>query len=104
MDSESGNISPLETLLASLGGCMGVYVRLFQKRSGMEEGGFTINLSADLSKEKPSQFNIIKAEVVISGRELTEEQKDKLLKYVRSCPVHNTITSGPEIEISVKRQ
>ena len=94
-------LTPVETLLASLGACMAYYINIFKKRNGLEANDFTVSISSELSKNRPFQLNDISVNLTISGVILDEEKKGTLIKYLTSCPVHNTLKSDPSIHISI---
>ena len=58
-DPKGNGPSPSGTLLASLGACIGVYVRRYFKGTNLELGEFSVKVEADFSKEKPISFKEI---------------------------------------------
>lgn len=101
VDTKGNGMAPLETFLASLGTCMGYYLRLFADKNSVPLGGAVIRLSASLVRERPLRFQHIAVEVDTKGCMLDEGQKKSLTVYLRSCPVHNTLKGDPEISINI---
>ena len=54
-----------------------------------------------LTHEKVERQDVFHKTVVIVGDDLTEEQKDKLIKVAAKCPVHKTLTSDVSIETTL---
>jgi len=101
IDTEGSGITPPATLLASLGSCIGVYLRKYAEGAKLDLGSFSIDLQAELSREKPVSFREIKVVVTCDGARLDEHRKKALAAFIKNCPVHNTLRSGPQIEITI---
>ncbi|MDD5492815.1 MAG: OsmC family protein [bacterium] len=102
IDGKSGAISPLDTLLAALGACAGVYIRKFAESTKLSLENFIVRVEADLTDKAPYQFNEIKIDIDLQGITLDEGKKESLLRFVRNCPVHQTLKANPEMLISIK--
>ena len=100
-DPKGEGITPSAALLASLGGCIGVYINRYVEGAKLSSGGFRITVDAEFSKEKPVSFREIKVSVDLKGLQIDERRKEALLRFVRNCPVHNTLKSNPAVEISL---
>ena len=101
IDTEGHGVTPPDTLLASLASCIGVYIRKYADGMKISIPGFKINISAELEKEKPVCFKVIKASIALSGIELDDKKKESLLRFIKNCPVHNTLKSMPLIEATI---
>ena len=96
--------SPYELLLASLGACTSMTLRLYAQRKGIDLRGITVRLKhlrihADDCTEcetKNGFLDRIDREIELTGN-LDEAQKQRLLEIAERCPVHRTLTS--EIKI-----
>lgn len=62
---------------------------------------FSINVEAEFSKEAPVAFRNIKISLDFKGLSLRPEQKNRLLEFIKNCPVHNTLENPPQIDIFV---
>lgn len=94
-------VSPPDTLLASLGSCIGVYIRKYAQGSGLVLKNFNITVEADFNKELPVCFKEIKVYIDFKGIEIDERRKKALIDFIKNCPVHNTLKNSPHIEVSI---
>ena len=100
--------SPYELLLAALGACKVITVRMFAKRKGWPLRGVQLNLShAKVHAEDcancdraDSLIDQIDVEIKLQG-ELSAEQRERLLTIAERCPVHRTLTS--QVQIRTRR-
>jgi len=101
VDTKGKGVTPPDALLASVGTCLGVYMRKYAEGAGLDLGGFTISVSAEFAKD-PVCFRVINVELDLKGLKLDERRIKGILAFLRNCPVHNTLKSNPEISINVK--
>lgn len=101
MEGKAG-ITPLDTLLASLGSCVGVYIRKYCEGAKISLNEFSIDVSADLAREKPASFRKINVTIDLKGPAFSEVKRKALLDFVRNCPVHTTLGVEPQVEIAIK--
>ncbi|HOX54404.1 MAG TPA: OsmC family protein [Candidatus Omnitrophota bacterium] len=95
-------ISPPDTLLASLGTCLGVYIRKYFEGAKIPVPGFEVIVSADFSEEKPACFRSVDVSVDLKGAKLDQRRIDAMLSFIKNCPVHNTLKQNPKIDITIK--
>lgn len=101
IDASGNGISPPDALLASLGSCIGVYIRKYAEGARLDLSGFSITVKAEFSKAAPFGFQSIGVSVDLKGAGLDERRRNALLQFIRNCPVHNTLKGSPEIEINL---
>ncbi len=101
IDVDDRGISPPAALLASLGSCIGVYLRKYAEGSKLAINGFVINISAELTKETPHCFKLINVEIDLKGLQLDQRRRDSLLAFIKNCPVHNTLKAGPQLQMRI---
>jgi len=98
---------PYDLLLAALGACVTMTVRMYADRKGWDLEEIKVNLAqsrvyAEDCEDCESQdgyVHVIEKKVEFVG-ELTEEQRQRLLIIADKCPVHKTLTN--EIKIHTK--
>ncbi|HKX12530.1 MAG TPA: OsmC family protein [bacterium] len=97
--------NPYDLLLASLGACSSMTLRLYADRKGWELRGIEIKLHHEKVHlkdcqdcENPnSKLDIIHREIKLIGN-LNEEQRQRLLEIADRCPVARTLQSEIRIE------
>ncbi|MDR3477679.1 MAG: OsmC family protein [Gammaproteobacteria bacterium] len=100
--------SPYDFLLAALGTCTSMTVRMYAdfKKIPLDSIHVTLNYEKIHAKdcvdcENPSaKIDHIDRKIELRGN-LTDEQRAKLLEIANKCPVHRTLTSKIEIETSL---
>ena len=95
-------VTPPDTLLASLGTCVGVYIRKYVEGAKLALPEFNISVEADYDKAGPLCFRKINVNVDLKGLKFDERRLGAMLGFVKNCPVHNTMKNNPEIEIKMK--
>lgn len=101
VDIKGEGCTPPDTLLASLGSCIGVYIRKYAEGSKIAIPEFTVTTEGELSKESPVSFRLINVSVDLKGAVLDDRRKKALLSFIENCPIHNTLKHAPEIKINL---
>ena len=102
VDTKGKGVTPPDALLASLGSCIGVYLRKYADGAKIAIPKFSISVSADFAKEEPVCFRMINVEIDLQGANLDERRLKPLLEFIKNCPVHKTLKNNPEVEIKLK--
>jgi putative redox protein len=97
--------NPYELLLAALGACTSMTVRMYAERKQWPLQGVQVSLSyARIHAEdcaecetKVGMVDRIEVGVSFTG-DLSEEQQRKLLEIAEKCPVHRTLVSRAQID------
>ena len=100
LDTEGNGANPVDTLLASLCGCLGHYVRDYLVEHRISHRGFTINSEAKVTSDK-TQLDKINVLINLKDVVLTDQQAGELLKFVENCKVHNILKVNPGVAISL---
>lgn len=100
--------TPYDLLLAGLGACKAMTMRMYADRKGWLLGKANVHLkhkrihAADCAdcETKEGKIDRIEVEIELFG-ELSEEQRERLLEIADRCPVHRTLTSETSIVSSL---
>ncbi len=91
---------PYELLLAGLGACTSMTLRMYAERKGLKLDRVTVTLSHDKihaedcaeCETKEGKIDLIRRMIAIEG-DLTDAERQKLLEIAGKCPVHRTLHS-----------
>jgi len=100
--------SPYDLLLAALGACTSMTLRMYAHNKGMDLKRITIRLRhfrihADDCRDcetKEGLLDRIDREIELTGN-LDEAQKLRLLEIAERCPIHRTLKSEISIQTSI---
>lgn len=94
-------ITPPDTFLASLGTCIGVYIRKYAEGAKFNLADFSIVVDAEFSPEPPTRFKNINISLDLKGAPLDSRRQAGLLEFVKNCPIHNTLKSNPQVNFKI---
>lgn len=102
-------MSPYDLLLAALGACTAMTLRLYIERKKLPITDVEVVLTfdriyiddcescSDNGHEKNEKIQHISRLIYVTGN-VTEEQRERLLYIAGRCPVHITLHSNPHVE------
>ncbi|MEM9509324.1 MAG: OsmC family protein [Cyanobacteria bacterium P01_E01_bin.35] len=85
--------TPMELVLAGLGSCKAITLKMYAERKGWE----LTKVGVDVDHQKIDRQYQISVRLHLAGN-LTDEQKQRLLKIADKCPVHKLLQSEAQIE------
>jgi uncharacterized OsmC-like protein len=100
--------TPYDYLLAALGGCTAMTVRMYADRKGWPLESVTVRLSQERMhatdceecETEEGRIDRIEREIELEGP-LEEKQRRRLLEVADMCPVHRTLKSEVLVENSL---
>ena len=100
---------PYALVLAGLGACTSMTLRMYADRKDLALEGVEVHLShqkihaedCETCETKEGKIDKISRSLTITGKNLTEEQRVKLLEIADKCPVHKTLESEILIETEI---
>jgi len=90
-------ITPVETFIASLGGCIGLFGARFCQRHGLSADGMKVELEWDYA-DRPHRVGAVTVRMAIPAH-LDPEKKTRLRKVLEGCTIHQTLAHPPKISI-----
>ncbi|RSC93748.1 OsmC family protein [Tenacibaculum singaporense] len=92
--------TPVEYLLTAIGGCVSITLRMYAERKGWDLGKVTVNVS---QKEQLTPEGIKKSlvEEISFEKEVTDQQRTKLLEIAGKCPVAKMVKGETEIDSKI---
>lgn len=97
--------SPHELMLAALGACTSMTVKMYAQRKEWKVTGVEVKLREEkiTDPENASRTKIkIVRDVKLSG-DLTDEQVDSLKGIADKCPIHKLLSGTTQIDTAVER-
>lgn len=93
--------SPLELFLGSLASCVGVYAQRYLTQHSIEFKELKIEANAELSQDSPKRLVNIKIKTHTDAK-IENAEKEVFLRFMKNCPIHNTVIHTENIEIEVQ--
>ena len=102
--------NPYDFLLAALGACTAMTVRLYAERKGLRLDRVAVRLrhakvhaaDCETCERKDAKVDRIERGIVLEG-ELDAQERARLLEIADKCPIHRTLTAGVAIATSALR-
>ena len=92
--------NPLEVFLGSLASCVCVFAKKYLAQHSIEFKELKVEATAELSKDSPMRLVDIKIKTHTDAK-LDSAEKEVFLRFMKNCPIHNTVIHSKDIEISL---
>ena len=91
--------SPQELLAASLASCTAITMEMYAERKGWDVGEINVDVEYEPAQRgSPTRF----AMRVEMAKELSEDQRDRLMQIAAKCPVHRALEGEVMFEETVE--
>ncbi|NOY52658.1 MAG: OsmC family protein [Deltaproteobacteria bacterium] len=93
--------APTESLLLSLGGCMGIDVAMFLKKMRVELSSLKVELTGERNPTPPQYYKKIDITVRASGEGLNENKMKRAVKlsHEKYCSVYHSLRKDLEVNV-----
>ena len=91
--------TPTELFIASLASCVAFYARRYLARHDLPTDGLAVEATFDMGS-KPARVAWIDMRLIVPEG-VPAERLDALLAVATHCTVHNTLTSEPDVSITL---
>ena len=91
--------SPQELLAASLASCTAITMEMYAERKGWDMGDVAVEVEYEPAQRgSPTRF-VMQVQL---PKELTEDQRDRLMQIAAKCPVHRALEGEVMFEETVE--
>lgn len=101
IDTNGEGCAPPDVLLASLGSCIGVYIRKYAEGTRIDIPEFTVKVEGELGG-KPLSFKTINVAIDLKGADIGDGRREAMMSFIKNCPIHNTLKYSPEIAVKLE--
>jgi len=91
-------MTPPELLLASLGTCAGYYAAQYLQVRGLSSQRIAVRVTAEKATQPARLSSFV---IDVEAPDIDPKHHDGLLRAVKACLVHNTLSGTPNIELHV---
>ena len=91
-------MTPPEFLLVSLGTCAGYYAAQYLKTRKLNADNLTVRVSAEKGTQPVRLASFV---IEVEAPDLDAHHRDGLMRSVKACLIHNTLSQPPVIDLQV---
>jgi putative redox protein len=97
---EDAGPAPTRLVAAGLASCVAITMEMYAERKGWELGDVEVTVDVEYERYTPRSFSTS----IHLPAELSEEQREALLKIAGKCPVHRVLTHETEVAVSYRAE
>jgi putative redox protein len=95
---EDAGPSPTRLVAAGLAGCVAITMEMYAERKGWDLGEVEVTVDVEYEHYTPRSFSTS----IHLPAELSEEQREALLRVAGRCPVHRVLAHQTDVDISYR--
>lgn len=92
--------APFDFLMAGLGACTSMTLRMYAERKELPLTGIKVTLSHEKIEVDGKPRDRIKREIALEG-ELSDSQRQRLLEIAGKCPVHRALSQSLQLDLAL---
>ncbi|MCL2645035.1 MAG: OsmC family protein [Betaproteobacteria bacterium] len=100
-DMGGAGLAPYELLLAALGACTSITLRMYAERKALPLTKVSVALRHEKIEVDGQKVDRIEREITLEG-DLSDEIRARMLEIAEKCPVHRTLSSQTQINSVVR--
>ena len=93
MGGSDAGPAPFDFIMAGLGACTSMTLRMYAERKGLALTGIRVALSHEKVEIDGVQRDCIHRTIALDG-ELSTEQRQRLMEIANKCPVHRALSQS----------
>ncbi len=101
LDAEETGPSPIEALLASIGGCLAIDVVMILEKMRIPPNRFSLELTAESMPEPPRYFRKVGMTLVLAGEGLDAAKVERAVSLSREKYCSVMLTLRPDLEVEI---
>jgi putative redox protein len=101
LDAGDAGPSPVEALLASLGGCMAIDVAMILGKMRCPPSRFDMDLEAVSAPTPPRYFRTVRLHLDLAGDGITDEKVERAVSLSRDRYCSAMVSMRPDLEVEV---